>query len=423
MNQRRFLFLQGPHGPFFRHLARALDEAGCASLKIGFNGGDRAFWWPRRGYIPFRGSPDSWAEAFSRIIAERGVTDLVVYGDTRPPHAQALTIAQAEGITTHIFEEGYLRAYWVTYERDGANGRSPLMKMPQSVFDAPGILTDTGEKPATGWGDMKEHIFYGAAYHAGLLAGRHAYPSYRGHRGISVAREAWLSAVKFLALPYHSVTRRIATARIRWGGYPYHLVLLQLEHDASFRDHSPYGSMTEFVDEVVTGFARGAPRHHHLLFKAHPLEDGRAPLRATIRDAARAQGIARRVHYLRGGKLAGLLDDTLSAVTVNSTAGQQVLRRGLPLKAMGRAVYCRDGFTSGQALVRFFADPAPPDLAAYRAYRRYLLSTCQVPGGFYSALGRRKLVRRIVDMMLSSHGPYRTQSFGEAAAQHLSVVG
>ena len=118
--------------------------------------------------------------------------------------------------------------------------------------------------------------------------------------------------------------------------------------------------MTDFVDQVVAAFARGAPRHHHLLLKAHPLEDGRAPLRATIRDAARGQGIAHRVHYLRGSKLAGLLDDTLSAVTVNSTAGQQVLRRGLPLKAMGRAVYCRGGFTSGQPLVRFFADLAPP---------------------------------------------------------------
>ena len=30
-------------------------------------------------------------------------------------------------VTTHVFEEGYLRPYWITYERGGANAASPLM--------------------------------------------------------------------------------------------------------------------------------------------------------------------------------------------------------------------------------------------------------------------------------------------------------
>ena len=40
--------------------------------------------------------------------------------------------------------------------------------------------------------------------------------------------------------------------------------------------------MTEFLAVVMDGFAKGAPPHHHLVFKAHPLEDGRVPLRAEI---------------------------------------------------------------------------------------------------------------------------------------------
>ncbi|HBM61088.1 MAG TPA: capsule biosynthesis protein CapA, partial [Citreicella sp.] len=74
------------------------------------------------------------------------------------------------------------------------------------------------------------------------------------------------------------------TLRIRLGGFPYHLALLQLEHDASFRQHSPFDSMTEFLDLVIEGFARGAPGHHHLVVKAHPLENGQFPLRRAIRD-------------------------------------------------------------------------------------------------------------------------------------------
>jgi capsular polysaccharide export protein len=33
----------------------------------------------------------------------------------------------------HVFEEGYLRPYWVTYESDGSNGHSQLTKL--SVTD------------------------------------------------------------------------------------------------------------------------------------------------------------------------------------------------------------------------------------------------------------------------------------------------
>jgi len=52
------------------------------------------------------------------------VTDIVLYGDTRPIHAQAVEIANKLGLSVHVFEEGYMRPYWVTYERGGTNGNS-----------------------------------------------------------------------------------------------------------------------------------------------------------------------------------------------------------------------------------------------------------------------------------------------------------
>ena len=33
------------------------------------------------------------------------------------------------GLRIHVFEEGYMRPYWVTYERGGTNGHSRLMDM------------------------------------------------------------------------------------------------------------------------------------------------------------------------------------------------------------------------------------------------------------------------------------------------------
>ncbi len=420
---RSFLFLQGPHGPWFHLLGQRLRAAGAQVWRVGFNLGDRVF-WPGPGYIAFQDPQDRWPEVCASLMTSHAVTDLVLYGDTRPIHAQAIALARARGITVHVFEEGYLRPYWVTYERGGANGNSRLMQLsvPEMQAALARVDLDLPEVPAT-WGDMRQHMFWGALYHGCVAAGFRAYRNFRPHRALTVGQEFRLYLKRFLLMPLHRLERRLATRRIRLGGFPYHLAILQLEHDASFRDHSPFASMTEFLALVIEGFARGAPRHHHLVFKAHPLEDGRVPLLPEIRRLAALHGISDRVHFVRGGKLAQLLNDARSAVTVNSTAGQQALWRGLPLRTFGAAVYAKPEFVSSQPLDEFFAAPERPDTRAYREYRHYLLETSQLVGGFYSARGRRQLLRQIVDLMLADNDPYEALSQGTTVPrQQLRLV-
>jgi capsular polysaccharide export protein len=125
----------------------------------------------------------------------------------------------------------------------------------------------------------------------------------------------------------------------------------------------------------------------------------------------------------RRGKLAQLLNDARTAVTVNSTAGQQVLWRGIPLKVFGRAVYAKPEFVSEQSLPEFFQTATRPDNRAYKDFRRYLLETSQLPGGFYSARGRRQLMRQVVDMMLGPDDPYEALESGTAPPrQQLRLV-
>ncbi len=416
--------LQGPHGPWFRALARMLRAAGCEVWRVGFNRGDDVFWTGMGGYIPYRGTATDWPEALSRLLDANAVTDIVLYGDTRPVHAAAVELARVRGIAVHVFEEGYLRPYWVTYERGGSNGFSRLMRMTlpemRAALGSRGI--DHPVAPAR-WGDMRQHVFWGAVYHFCVLVGNRAYAGFAPHRDLNVAGEFRLYLRRLVLMPLHWAERVVAETRVRFGGFPYHLVLLQLEHDASFRAHSPFATMPDFVAAVTDAFARGAPRHHHLVFKAHPLEDGRSGVARAIRVAARRYGVGDRVHFIRGGKLAGLLGQARTAVTVNSTAGQQALWRGVPLKAMGRAIYAKPGLVSDLPLADFFARAERPDPAAYRLFRHYLLETSQVSGGFYATLGRRRLLRQVVDMMLAPEDPYDALSSGRSAPrQHLAAV-
>ena len=421
---RTFLFLQGPHGPFFNSLGKMLRRAGAEVWRVGFNAGDRAFWFHPSTYIPYRGRVEDWPGVFASLLDDNQVTDIVLYGDTRPIHAEAVAEAKRRGITVHVFEEGYMRPYWVTYERGGSNGNSRLMEMTIPQMQAALARSDMeAPLPPGHWGDMRHHIFYGALYHWFVMFRNGDYRNFKPHRSLPVTKEFRLYLKRLLLMPVLAADRLLATLKIRLGGFPYHLALLQLEHDSSFQKHSPFNTMADFLELVIEGFAKGAPQHHHLVIKAHPLEDGRVPVRRDVKRLARLHGVLDRVHFVRGGKLAQLLNDTRSAVTVNSTAGQQVLWRGIPLKVFGRAVYSQPEFVSDQPLPDFFATASRPDNRAYKDYRRYLLETSQVPGGFYAARGRRQLLRQVVDMMLAAEDPYDALEQGTAAPrQQLRVV-
>ncbi len=422
-NRRVFLFLQGPHGPFFSTLGRMLRASGAEVWRVGFNAGDQAFWFDSDRYVPFRGTPEEWPETLVDLIVGKGVTDLVLYGDTRPIHARAVEIAKSRGVTIHVFEEGYLRPWWVTYERNGSNGNSRLMDLSVEQMHSALQLSDTQTPPPSHWGDMRQHIFYGALYHGFVLFLNRKYRNFKPHRDLPVSKEFRLYFKRLSLMPFHRIMRGLATNRVRRTGNPFHLALLQLGHDSSVQNHSDYASMSEFLEHTISGFAKGAPAHHHLVIKEHPLENHREPLRKRTRELARAHGIADRVHYVPGGKLAKLLDEANSAVTINSTAGQQVLWRGIPLRSFGRSVYDKPEFVSRQKIEDFFADPDAPDKRAYRQYRQFLLDTSQVPGGFYSRRGRRQLLRNAVDMMLRSKDPYQSiLRDKEAAAPQLRIV-
>jgi len=392
-----------------------LRAAGASIHRIGFNAGDQLAWKHKDAYTPFLEEKTVWREWLTTFLDARQITDIVLYGDTRDIHQTARELARTRNITVHCFEEGYLRPYWITYERGGVNGNSRLMRMtvPEMRAMLGGRTRDVPEAPAQ-WGALWHHIYNGALYHWQVLFLNGKYKNFKPHRTISVKREWWLYIKRLALFAYHSWDRQRETTRLTNSGANYHLVLLQLAHDASFRDHSDFAKIDEFIDLCIKGFAAGAPKHHRLVFKTHPLEDGREPIPALIRAAAARYGIRDRVQMIRGGKLGEMLDRASSAVTVNSTAGQQVLWRGLPLKAFGRSVYSQPEFVSYQPIDEFFANPRVPDREAYMLYRQFLLETSQFPGGFYTAEGRAQVLRLLTDILLENRDPY--DGIGELTA-------
>lgn len=404
---KTFLFLQGPHGPFFRELALKLRAKGASILKVGLSRADDREWGGAGPYQPYAGAQEDFGDWLRNLAAERGVSDLVVYGDTRPYHAIAIRLAREIGVTVHCFEEGYLRPFWITYERGGANGHSRLMDMTVAEMAEASRLADMELEDAPPvWGAAWRHALHGFRHHADVLFFNQSYPNFRLHRPTSLGRELALYLKRLLVLPLLIPERRWRERQVLKSGRAYHLVLLQMAVDASMTAHSEFRSVAAFIDRCLKAFAEGAPGDHMIVFKAHPFEDGRERLEAQTRRMAAKYGLEGRVVFLEGGKLGPLLDRARSAVTINSTAGQQALWRGLPLAVLGASVYDKPEFIRTDDLAAFFARPLAPDALAYREYRQFLLMTSQLRGSFYTRRGRAMAADASVEKMLDPLDPY-----------------
>ena len=130
---RSFLFLQGPYGPFFYRLGKKLEEHGCRVRKVVTNGGEWIFWPRLRNVCFWRGHNYEWPFWISQCMTENHTTDIVLMGDWRPLHREAILLARQRGIRVWVYEEGYLRPRFITLEEGGVNGASPLPKTGEEI--------------------------------------------------------------------------------------------------------------------------------------------------------------------------------------------------------------------------------------------------------------------------------------------------
>ena len=72
---------------------------------------------------------------------------------------------------------------------------------------------------------------------------------------------------------------------------------------------------------------------------------------------------------------------------VNSTVGELSLSFGRPTCALGEAIYKMPGLTHQGDLSDFWHRPEQPDPALFEAFRKTVIHTTQINGGFYTTGG------------------------------------
>lgn len=415
-----FLFLQGPHGPFFAMLADALRARGHGALRININGGDKVD-WPGEA-TDYRGTFRNWPLFFDDFIVHHDVTDLILYGDCRPYHASAHKMARLRGLRVHVVEEGYIRPDFMTLQEDGVNGNSTLPLDPQWFLDqARELPPEDGGKDPQVPSAFRQRAVNTARNGLASAVMRPAFPFYRTHRPQHFALEA---AGWFKKLMLRKGDKRASVAeweKVR--GRPYFTLPLQLDSDYQIRVHSPFGNMRAALRFVIKSFARHAPPETSLLVKRHPLDSGLVAWERLTRRLAARYGVSDRVFYLADWDIAQVVGKSLGVVTVNSTVGTLALNRGKPVLVLGHAVYKVPGVVYKGTLDEFWLDPGAPDEELYSAFRRVLIDRCLIRGGLLSDQGLNMLVNNAVERLCVGGENCQSKPGRRHAAAELQVTG
>lgn len=401
--KRSYLFLQGPHGPFFSLLGRELAIRGHEVARVNFNGGD---WFDWRGEaVSFTGNLVAWNTFCRELLRQRKITDLVVYGDCRPLHRQAIALAKEDSLRVHVFEEGYFRPDWITLEQDGVNGYSNLPRNAEWYLRAARGLSEPAHKVVGP--SLRPLIRQCIKHYAAAMLLKPFFPRYRTHRALHPLREGWHWLLRTLWLPWeknrsHRLERELLASK-----RPYYLACIQVSVDSQITCHSPFLDMQEFITHTIDSFARHAPPDTLLVFKNHPQDHGGFGYRKLIDNLGAQKGVAERCLYLDGGHLPRLIKASRGVVQVNSTVGTSALFHGKPTIALGDSVYNFAGLTCQAGLDAFWKNPVPPNKKVFKAFHRYLLNHVLINGGFYNSTARTTLMENVLPRL---HGAADTMN-------------
>lgn len=383
---RRVLMLQGPVGPFFWRAAKWLRAQGATTQKINFNGGDAAFFPTGRPYLK---GIDRLEDTLRPLMRDGAVTDVWLFGDCRPIHKVAVAMAQKLGINVWVFEEGYFRPAFITCERGGVNGHSPLANGAQAFRHWPRWEHEHTIVP-THDGTFRAMALQACIYWAMAALLWPVTPFYRHHRSLNVLTEGarWIRGYARKLLFKHQ-EQGIQEMLVENFSGKLVLVPLQVHNDTQVTEHSEFPDVRVFIALTLQTFAQHAPKDHVLVFKHHPMDRAYREYGVWICKQALHLGVADRVHVIHDQHLPTLLDHAAGAVVINSTVGLSAIHQGVATHVMGKSFYDFAGLTHQGSLVDFMRNPGAhkPDEDLYLRFRNAVITTTQINDNFYKGIG------------------------------------
>ncbi|EOH4549198.1 capsule biosynthesis protein [Campylobacter coli] len=371
------LLLQGPVGTFFHRLAIKMKKNKTKVFKLNFNGGDFLFYPSGKRCKCDEKDLENFYESFFK---EKKIDAIVMYNDCRLIHAKAIKVAKGLGIGIWIFEEGYLRPYCITFEKDGVNANSSLPR-DKNFYLSCNISTKESIKEIPGGFKFMAFSTFLYWFFSFLLA-----PFFNNklhHRTLYPFEFLfWFRSLyrKYL----YKFTEKKLNQKIYSLEKKYFLAILQVYNDTQIKHHYKK-SIEEFIEELILSFANHARAKSYLVFKHHPMDRGYRNYSKLINGLSQKYHVEGRIFYVHDTYLPTLLKNALGCITINSTVGLSAILEGCPTKVCGNAFYNFEGLAYPKKLQFFWreAHAYKPNPSLVINFKNYLLNTNQFNGNFY----------------------------------------
>ncbi|EKP1524640.1 capsule biosynthesis protein [Campylobacter coli] len=371
------LLLQGPVGTFFHRLAIKMKKNKTKVFKLNFNGGDFLFYPSGKRCKCDEKDLENFYENFFK---EKKTDAIVMYNDCRLIHAKAIKVAKELGIGIWIFEEGYLRPYCITFEKDGVNANSSLPR-DKNFYLSCNILTKESIKEIPG--GFKFMAFSAFLYWLFSFLLAPFFNNKLHHRTLFPFEFLfWFRSLyrKYL----YKFTEKKLNQKIYSLEKKYFLTILQVYNDTQIKHHYKK-SIEEFIEELILSFANHARAKSYLIFKHHPMDRGYRNYSKLINGLSQKYHVEGRIFYVHDTYLPTLLKNALGCITINSTVGLSAILEGCPTKVCGNAFYNFEGLAYPKKLQFFWreAHAYKPNPNLVLNFKNYLLNTNQFNGNFY----------------------------------------
>ena len=390
-NSNNVLLLQGPVGHFFHHFGQFLQQKHQKQIfKINFNGGDRHFYPEHKGdahTVSYTGTVDDFDDFLAAFVRQHQIDNIVCFGDTRIYHrkAKALCKASQPEIGFWVFEEGYFRPHYITFEKDGVNDYSSEPREVSFYVEAAKTLPKAPEPQpvAPGFWPVARLAAY---YYWSMYWHKRYYPAYRHHRSDNIFwyTKAWLQS-GWIKISKHRTEKQLTTQIEQGGLGDFFIVPLQVHNDSQIKVHSPFKSVASFIRIVIKSFALHAPAEAKLVFKHHPMDRGFIDYTNLLDKLAKHYKLEGRIYYVFDIPLPVLMRKAKGMVVVNSTSGLSGLIHALPVNVLGKANYDLAGITCSDSLEIFWKDEKKYNLIFFHSFKNYYLIKTQINTNFYAS--------------------------------------
>lgn len=385
-SSKHILLLQGPIGNFFYQFSNWLQSQDKHVFKINFNAGDAYFYPSSAQTVEYRDTLANFAEFLRVFCRQHHIDSIVCFGDNRPYHRMAKQIATQLGLTFWVFEEGYIRPNYITFEKSGVNAHSIIPRDTAFFYAQPELA-----EPKVKIAPMRSIVSFvrtairAIPYYFMANYRKSDYPYYQHHRELTRGyyTKAWAKALGQRALRW--VCAKWMSMQIKQGKFgEFFAVPLQVHNDSQVLEHSDYKSVELFLREVLHSFAENAPKQTRLIIKHHPMDEHLNYQYVIDEFKAHYPDLIGRVFYVYRIGMPVLYRAGKGLVTLNSTCGLSAIKHGMPVKVLGRAHYNVPHLTDPHSLDEFWLHPTPPDEDLAEKFRRYHLNKTQINGSFYS---------------------------------------